>query len=799
MSTFYDQAWHVNDKCPYIDKDGDGVLNGVDIDDDNDGIPDVDELCFGHETTFGHSNITTNHEFRYIVNDIEEVMVIDIDEIDNSFEIYINNVNILDGSTVTVNGTTALQRAIDVQGGDQVALKQAFKVDLDFVDSNDARQPTINRVNSPWMPRETGDLPRVRIIIDKEGDVRLFATAVYESSHSMYNEGLKPVQVRGYTSDGLPGELVQLKRGLLLKHNLISIVSTDESGVEEIIGSFRALVPCPDIDNDGLANHLDVDSDGDGCSDAYEAGATFNTTPDFQFSNSTVGANGLSDLVEMIPDKGYVNYEPIFNYDNTTYDHCIITDFDNDEVPYTIDIDDDNDGVLDVVEQEFFVDRLVTGGGLGWTTSGNVEVFDGDFVFSAYDLPTTGVISQTHNIIEGERGILKFAYRSNTNGGIPASCNVLVNGVLLTTVSSTSGSFTTFIDTLENFTSPLTISFQDATSNTNGRDLFLNQFSFQTSIDTDGDGMPNHNDLDSDGDGCSDAFEAGATTNTTADYQFPTTNVGTNGLVDALETTADNGTINYTPYQDYINLIDGYCSPVDYDNDGIPYTVDIDDDNDGVLDEFENQFFTNGDISSGSAGWAFSGNVMVENNSLVFSSGDTPPNGVVSQTKEVIDGSSGILSFDYRSNANNNYTGCRVLINGTEIGHVKTSSVGYRTFTAQLKNLSSPLTISIADITANTAGRDLFIDNISFVTSLDTDNDGEANHMDLDTDADGCSDALEAGATANTTANFQFPSANVGTNGLSDGLETTADNGVINYTPINNYNDVPDDFVHSCN
>ena len=58
-------------------------------------------------------------------------------------------------------------------------------------------------------------------------------------------------------------------------------------------------------------------------------------------------------------------------------------------------------------------------------------------------------------------------------------------------------------------------------------------------LDTDGDGIPNSLELDSDGDGCSDALEAGATTNTTADYVF-TGAVGTNGLVDTLETSLDS-------------------------------------------------------------------------------------------------------------------------------------------------------------------------------------------------------------------------------------------------------------------
>jgi hypothetical protein len=68
------------------------------------------------------------------------------------------------------------------------------------------------------------------------------------------------------------------------------------------------------------------------------------------------------------------------------------------------------------------------------------------------------------------------------------------------------------------------------------------------------------------------------------------------------------------------------------------------------------------------------------------------------------------------------------------------------------------------------------------VTSLscDFDNDGIPNYLDLDSDNDGCSDALEAGATTDTTKNFKFAGP-YGINGLANSKETVADNGVINY------------------
>jgi large repetitive protein len=78
---------------------------------------------------------------------------------------------------------------------------------------------------------------------------------------------------------------------------------------------------------------------------------------------------------------------------------------------------------------------------------------------------------------------------------------------------------------------------------------------------------------------------------------------------------------------------------------------------------------------------------------------------------------------------------------------------------------------------------------------LDTDNDGVVNSLDRDSDADGCSDALEAGATTNTTANFAFTGA-VGANGLIDTKETVVDNHVINY--VSTYNDAKNNAVKAC-
>lgn len=71
------------------------------------------------------------------------------------------------------------------------------------------------------------------------------------------------------------------------------------------------------------------------------------------------------------------------------------------------------------------------------------------------------------------------------------------------------------------------------------------------------------------------------------------------------------------------------------------------------------------------------------------------------------------------------------------------------------------------------------------IQNLDIDGDGILNSLDLDSDNDGIFDLDEAGHTA-TDANadgiIDGASGAFGVNGLFDGVETVADNGIINYT-----------------
>ncbi|MDP5106799.1 MAG: gliding motility protein, partial [Polaribacter sp.] len=101
-----------------------------------------------------------------------------------------------------------------------------------------------------------------------------------------------------------------------------------------------------------------------------------------------------------------------------------------------------------------------------------------------------------------------------------------------------------------------------------------------TNIDTDNDGVPNYLDVDSDNDGIFDLVEAGHSeidaNNDGIIDNANATSVGFNGLVDALETSADNGILSYTI--------------ADTDADTILNFLELDSDNDACFDTKEAGF-----------------------------------------------------------------------------------------------------------------------------------------------------------------------------------------------------------------
>lgn len=250
------------------------------------------------------------------------------------------------------------------------------------------------------------------------------------------------------------------------------------------------------------------------------------------------------------------------------YSTCTVAsaDLDGDGIPDSVDIDDDNDGILDVDEcggvtgnfvqtatnVQYFRDPSNAEGDPGTTYAYNsTSTYEGASIISfqfANPIPIGTTVSVFLSAASGTSD-MQIQYSNGSYladaGGIP------------------SGSITeiTFNVSQSNFQSFRVMAYQirarvHGASYGGAVDC--------TTVDTDGDGIPNYRDLDSDGDGIPDNVEAQSSLGYIAPSGIDANN---NGLDDAYE--------------------GGGLTPVDTDGDGVPDFMDTDSDNDGTPDTTE--------------------------------------------------------------------------------------------------------------------------------------------------------------------------------------------------------------------
>lgn len=285
-----------------------------------------------------------------------------------------------------------------------------------------------------------------------------------------------------------------------------------------------------------------------------------------------------------------------------------VADADGDGVNDAIDLDDDNDGILDEVECGCAANGFVNGsfespvvlgvapdlytyfpqGSVpGWRTTasdGIIEIqgsgFNGNasFIGVQHGELNAAQVSNLYQTfcVNGLGGIINWSIRHSGRFGVDVA-NVKIGTSLESTLASAPvqvmtdgrgwGLYTGTYNVPFGATS-VTILFEGVSSN--GGTGQVNQGNLIDDVkmtfvgacsDADGDGIVNSLDLDSDNDGCSDAFEAGATTNQTPNYRI-TGAVGTNGLINSLETSPDSDILNYVPnYANATNALVKTCTP----------------------------------------------------------------------------------------------------------------------------------------------------------------------------------------------------------------------------------------------
>ena len=235
--------------------------------------------------------------------------------------------------------------------------------------------------------------------------------------------------------------------------------STDSDDDNDAIPDVLEGDAAVDTDADGIPDSHDLDSDNDGLSDLAESGANavaLDADNDGQIDNTIpLGANGLADSVETLPDSGLI-----------AYNGGVLLDTDADGVADFRDRDSDNDGIFDVIE-----------------AGGSDPDMDGMLGSGTPTVNTKGIAGTLTPVDTDGDGIPNHRDGDSDNDGIPDTVEAGVHDPDLDGIAGSG------------------IPATDSNGATSHGGV--------NPPDSDNDGIPDQLDLDSDNDGIFDLVEAG--------------------------------------------------------------------------------------------------------------------------------------------------------------------------------------------------------------------------------------------------------------------------------------------------
>ncbi|SNR77925.1 hypothetical protein SAMN04488009_0001, partial [Maribacter sedimenticola] len=292
-------------------------------------------------------------------------------------------------------------------------------------------------------------------------------------------------------------------------------IDEDDDGILDTVedqnedGDNNYLTNPSDQDGDGIPNYLDIDSDNDGILDTIEAQG--NGTLIVRWNRDDNG-NGLDDAFEQ---SGMLGLTPV-NTDGIRGSCKPIPDY--------LDIDSDIDGIRDNVEAQSFL-GYVAPLNIDINANGLDDAYEGSYGFGIIPINSDNDEFPDYRDFDSDADGIKDKVEAQTSAG---------------------------------YLRPL--------GDTNCNDIDDAYEDGLSTIDTDGDGMPDYRDIDSDNDGILDNNES----QTIDGYLAP-------GGVDNNRNGMDDV---YTP---------SGITPINSDNDSQPDFRDIDSDNDGIPDNVEAQ------------------------------------------------------------------------------------------------------------------------------------------------------------------------------------------------------------------
>lgn len=456
-------------------------------------------------------------------------------------------------------------------------------------------------------------------------------------------------------------------------------------------------------------------------------------------------------------------------------------DNDFDGIPNNTDLDDDNDGILDTVENKGLTDPLGDHDGDGVPNyidpqfPGFVDTnFDG--VDDRYDLDKDGIINQFDADADGD----------GCADAIEGSEYITLVQIHPLTLASTDPNY--------NYRGQIRVIHDGTTVNNNPAQII--------STSAASNGVPQ-------------IFNPSGSTNNNNSTTNPT-NIA--GVADNTDGSSDIG-------QGLgISQSATFNGCTDSDGDGIPDADDLDDDNDGILDTAECpgvNTVVNGTFDTSLANWIVDPNPATNakwlfTNGVATNNTDGAVNHTLSQTLTDLDKiPDGILSLTLTvgaqdgSNAANSTASLDILLNGVVYATLNNGTarvIGTNNVTMTLQNgatsnftsystasqptgyvpqtftlntfYTGPAT-AVLSFRMNAQNDDWSIDNVAIpIRACDADNDGIPNDLDLDSDGDGCPDALEG------SENVTYRMINPMTATSNPGQINVLANGTTTGTPV---------------
>jgi hypothetical protein len=533
------------------DSDGDGVPNSKDLDSDNDGVtdaieagglttltadPDKDGLVGTGVPATGATGVPTTGG-----------NVTPIDSDGDGKPNFVDADADGDGITDVLESLFYLTGGADANNDGKVG---TTFTDVDGDGLNDLVDP-INNTNSTPIAAGAANVNNPLYAQDRDGDG-------------------KPNRLDADSdNDGIPDNIEGQSTSTFA---LPLGTDTDNDGIDNRYDINSGGTPVGYVNTDGgsAPDYVDLDADNDGTKDLDQNGVTSGevdlTTYSASTGLTTPGPDGMVDatmadsdndgLADIFETQTLANIPNTENAGTPEKDYRELSDLDGDGIGDGTDLDDDNDGIPDTVEgtADFDGDGKPNNVDLDSDNDGVFDIFEsGNAPALAADINKDGKIS-TAESAPGTNGIPNAAETVADNGITPAPTN-------------------TDADANPNFI--------DNDSDGDG----INDVTETGGVDLDGSGQIGAgiaNDADADGiPDLADAINSNGDPAFTAGTASPNVDFDGDGITNERDLDSDNDGITDA-------VENAICTPLvqkcDFDNDGKPNYLDLDSDNDGISD-----------------------------------------------------------------------------------------------------------------------------------------------------------------------------------------------------------------------